>query len=100
MAVLFEQIMPEGVDVAFLDAVTAEMGVESDPPKGLLVHVHSTDNGRARVVDVWDSAEDIEAFRVDRLMPALQKLAEERGVDMSTEPETSMREVAGLVRGR
>jgi hypothetical protein len=30
MAVLLEQIMPEGVDVAMLDEVTTEMGVEKN----------------------------------------------------------------------
>ena len=100
MAVLLEMIMPEGVDVGFLDEVSREMNVESDPPPGLLVHVHFMENGRARVVDVWDSAEDLDAFRLSRLMPAIQKVATQRGLEMTTPPESSVADVASVVRGR
>ncbi len=100
MAVLLEQVMPEGVDVAFLDDVTKEMGVETNPPEGLIVHVRFMESGRARVVDVWQSAEALEEFRQSRLMPALQKVAQERGVDLSEQPQTTVTEAAGLVRGR
>jgi len=99
MAVLLEQVMPEGVDVAMLDEVSTEMGVETNPPDGLIVHVHFMENGRARVVDVWESAEDLETFRQNRLMPAIQKVAEGRGIQM-TRPETNVTEVASMVRPR
>jgi hypothetical protein len=99
MAVLLEQVMPEGVDVAMLDEVSAEMGVETNPPDGLIVHVHFMENGRARVVDVWESAEALGTFRQNRLMPAIQKVAEGRGIQL-TQPETSVTEVASMVRPR
>lgn len=99
MAVLLEQVMPEGVDVAMLDEVSTEMGVDTNPPEGLIVHVHFMENGRTRVVDVWESAEDLETFRQNRLMPAIQKVAESRGIQMSR-PETNVTEVASMVRPR
>lgn len=99
MAVLLEQVMPEGVDVAMLDEVTTEMGVETNPPDGMIVHVHFVENGRTRVVDVWESAEALETFRQNRLMPAIQKVAERRGMQMA-QPESNVTEVASLVRGR
>lgn len=97
MAVLLEQIMPEGVDVAMLDEVTTEMGAADNPPAGIIVHVHFTENGRARVVDVWESAEALETFRQNRLMPAIQKVAERRGIQMA-QPQTNVTEVATVVR--
>lgn len=99
MAVLLEQIMPEGVDVAMLDEVTTEMGVEANPPAGIIVHVHFMENGRARVVDVWESAEALETFRQNRLMPAIQKVAERHGMQMA-QPQTNVTEVAAVVRPR
>ena len=97
MAVLLEQTMPEGVDVAMLDEVTTEMGAAENPPAGMIVHVHFMENGRARVVDVWESAEALETFRQNRLMPAILKVAERRGIQM-TQPQTSVTEVATVVR--
>ena len=91
--------MPAGIDVGMLDEVSAEMGIEKNPPSGLVVHVHFMENGRVNVVDVWDSAEAFESFQSDRLMPALQKVSERRGVSMEAQPETSLIEVPSIVRG-
>jgi hypothetical protein len=102
MTVLMQQTMPEGTTLEFLDEVTREMGVETDPPDGLVVHTHFEEGGRVRVVDVWDSPEAFEAFRDGTLMPAMQKVASDRGMDMTQAPppEVTMTAVAGLVRGR
>jgi hypothetical protein len=97
-----QQTMPEGVTLDFLDAVTREMGVEADPPDGLIVHTHFDEGGRCRIIDVWESIGKFDTFRDGRLMPAMEKVAADRGIDMTQGPmpETTMTEVAGLVRGR
>lgn len=102
MTVVLQQTMPEGTTLEFLDEVTREMRVETDPPAGLIVHTHFGEGGRIRVIDVWDSTGAFEAFRDTRLMPTMQKVAAEHGMDMTQAPppETTMTEVAGLVRGR
>lgn len=99
MPVLLQQVMPEGVTTDMLDDVTTEMGVESDPPAGLVVHVHYTEKGRAHIVDVWESRDAFDAFQESRLTPAIQKVMQQRGITMDAQPETSFTEVAGLVRG-
>ncbi len=99
MAVILQQTMPEAVPVDMLDEVGVEMDIHNDPPKGLVVHVHFSENGRTRVVDVWESVQDIEAFRNERLMPAIQKVAARRGVSLDTQPESSVIEVAEIVYG-
>jgi heme-degrading monooxygenase HmoA len=78
------------------------MGVLSDPPEGLIVHTHFVEGNRVRIVDVWDSREAFETFRDGRLMPTMEMVAADSGMDMSqaAPPETTMTEVAGLVRGR
>ena len=99
MAVLLEQTMPEGVDLAMLDDVTTEMNVTANPPKGMVVHVHLMENGRVKVVDVWESAADFEAFRNDRLGPALEKVAQRRGITITEQPQTTISDVYAIVRG-
>ena len=101
MAVLLEQVMPEGVGMDMLDEVTTEMGVDTNPPAGLVAHVHLMQNGRARIVDIWDSAEAFETFRNDRLDPAVRQVMERHGipVDGAPEPETSIVEVHAIVKG-
>jgi quinol monooxygenase YgiN len=102
MTVIMQQTMPEGMTLELLDEVTQRMGAETDPPAGLIVHTHFEDAGRIRVVDVWDSQEAFDSFAQSRLMPTMQKVAADRGMDMSAgpQPETSVLPVHGLVKGR
>ena len=102
MTVILQQTMPEGVTLELLDGVTREMSADTDPPAGLIVHTHFEEDGRIRVVDVWDSQEAYESFAESRLMPAMQKVAAGQGMDMSQAPqlETSILQVHGVVRGR
>ena len=101
MAVIFEQELPEGVPIGMLDAVTDEMGVDDDPPDGMIVHTHFEPDGRVHVFDVWESAEDHNKFAESRLMPAMSKIAASRGFELpATQPNASVTQVHRLVRGR
>jgi hypothetical protein len=101
MSVILEQLMPEGVSLQMLDEVTDEMGVDRDPPEGLLVHAHFEQDGQIRIVDVWDSQEAYERFREDRLLPAMQAVAQRSGAEQPPQdPDTSITPVHRVVRGR
>lgn len=102
MTVILQQTMPEGMTLDFLDDVTREMGVESDPPAGLLLHAHFEEDGRVRVVDVWDSQEAYEEFQQSRLMPAGEKVMANRGMQLppAAQAPMSILPVHGIVRGR
>jgi hypothetical protein len=102
MTVVMQQTMPEGTAVESLNEVTRLMGVEADPPAGLVVHTHFVRDGRVQVIDVWDSEESYVEFRDHTLTPAMQKVASDHGMDISQEPspETVVTTVSGLVRGR
>jgi hypothetical protein len=103
MAVLMTQTMPEGVTVQMLDAVTEAMGVDKDPPAGLVVHVHYERGGRTEIADVWESREAYETFEAERLMPAMQKVASEQGMSAPSPQEVGapdFTEVHAIVRGR
>jgi hypothetical protein len=101
MAIIVRQVLPAGVGLDMIDAVTDEMGVETTPPAGMLVHTHFEQDGRVHVVDIWDSSEAHEAFAATRLMPAMGKVSAARGVDLAAAgpPETVVTEVHRLVRG-
>ena len=100
MAVILEQVMPEGVSLEMLDLVTDEMKVDEDPPEGMRVHVHFGQDGRIRIVDVWDSQEAFESFRENRLMPAMQAVMQRQGGEPPEQPDESITPVHRIVRGR
>lgn len=102
MTIILQQTMPEGATLEMLDQVTRQMGVDTDPPAGLVVHTHFEEAGRVRVIDVWDSQEAFDSFQQSTLMPAMQKVAAEQGMDISQgpQPESSVLPVHGVVKGR
>src|ERR1700712_5723665 len=87
MALIIQQILPADVPIQMLDAVTAEMGVDSDPPTGLIVHTHYEKDGRVHILDVWDSIEAHDTFGQSRLGPAMGKVAAASGFDLSQAEE-------------
>jgi hypothetical protein len=101
MAIIFSQTLPEGVTIDLVDAVTAEMGVKTDPPAGMIVHTHYEEGGRVRITDVWESADAHAKFVGERLAPAMVKVATEAGIDnpMADQPEAQIIEVHDIVLG-
>lgn len=59
-------------DEEFYRRVLAEIGDE--PPKGLIAHLTLKRDGGLRHIEVWDSKEDWERFREERVEPALDKV--------------------------
>ncbi|GAC1649048.1 MAG: hypothetical protein NVS4B6_24050 [Mycobacterium sp.] len=102
MAVIMQQVMPAGIPLDMLDAVTEEMGADTSPPEGMLLHAHYEQDGSVHILDLWESAEAFQAFRDSRLMPAMATVAEARGFDLAAAgpPETVFTEVHRLVRGK
>jgi hypothetical protein len=100
MAVLIEDVFPAEITIELLDAVTDDMGVDFTMPPGGFMHLHFEKDGWAHGVDVWDSLEAYQLFVQSTLMPALEKRAAERGIDLSQsgEPEATVTEIHRLVR--
>jgi hypothetical protein len=100
MAVIMKQTLPPGVPIDMLDAVTEEMGVDKNPPDGLIVHTHFEKDGEVRVIDMWETAEHYGKFLESRLMPAMSKVAAARGFELPQGgQEPTMIEVHRVVRG-
>ena len=90
MAVVIESTdFPEGVGPDTYDKVNAEMGIENDPPDGLIFHWAGEVDGNWTITDVWESAEAYDSFRDGRLMPAVEKVI---GMDPSAGPQPTRTE--------
>lgn len=57
---------------------------EGNIPKGALFHIAAFDGKGIRVTDLWDSAEDFDAFVKNRLMPGVKQ------VGMQGEPQVEI----------
>ena len=58
---------PPGVTREMYDGVNAKMGVEENPPEGLIMHSAGNVNGTWQIVDVWESEEHARRFDTERL---------------------------------
>jgi hypothetical protein len=73
MAILLHMEMTE-TSLEDYDALNEKMG-KTDPPDGLIVHtVTPIDSGGIRVMDVWESQEQLERFEEERIMPAAREI--------------------------
>lgn len=79
MAISELVLFPDGVGAEQYDPVQAEMGLENDPPEGLIAHVAGEVNGHFQILNIWESADNQKSFENDRLRPAMKKaMGEER----------------------
>jgi hypothetical protein len=75
--------LPEGVGPEQYDAVQAEMDLESRPVEGLIFHSAGELEGRFQVFNVWESRDQFDRFREDRLRPAMVAvMGEERVAEL------------------
>ena len=70
MSYLFEFTVPG--DERLYARVKAEIGEEQ--PKGLIVHLIHKSEGGLRHIGLWESREDWERFRDERLEPGLMRV--------------------------
>ena len=82
---------PEGIGTSMYDAVGAEMGIENDPPPGLIFHWAGEVDGKWTVTDVWESREAYDRFREERLFPAIRAVS---GMDPAEGPQPTITEFA------
>lgn len=74
----------DGVTVDQYDQVRALANWEGDTPAGAQFHAAAFVDGGLRVFDMWDSAEDFQAFFRERVMPAVAR------VGIAGEPEVEL----------
>jgi len=75
--------MAVGLRVKFADAteeqyqaVNAQMGVDANPPEGLIFHAAGPIEGGWGVLDFWESREQFDRFLAERIGPAIGELGD------------------------
>jgi hypothetical protein len=78
-------LLPEGIGPEQYDAVNQKLDVQGAPPSGLQIHAAGkADDGRMRIIEVWDSRQSWDQFNEQRLTPAI---AEVTGVPADQIPQ-------------
>ena len=80
---------PEEVGTDMYDAVGAALGVERDPPEGLIFHWAGEVDGNWTVSEVWESRDACDRFRAERLFPTIKTVS---GMDPATAPQPTIKE--------
>lgn len=94
MAIIAITEAPATVDQ--YNEVNAVMGVEDDPPAGLLMHAAADmGGGQIKIVDVWEARQAAEAFYQGRLAEAVAQVT---GSTSPPESPPEIRELTNLVR--
>jgi hypothetical protein len=79
------------------DEVGVKLDLENTPIDGLLIHTaEDVGGGKMRVVDVWESAEQMESFTNGRLMEAMTAVMGELDPDSGNPPE--VRELHNVIK--
>lgn len=71
MTVVIQTELPETIDTEDYQLIRDEMGIEEEPPDGLIFHVATEVDDHVRVIDVWEKRADLERFHSERLIPNL-----------------------------
>jgi hypothetical protein len=58
------------------EALHSKMGVDEDPPEGLIFHSAGLIDGGWGVIDFWESREAFDRFAESRLQPTAQELGD------------------------
>jgi hypothetical protein len=76
MAVVVVNEIPQGSQELY-DQVNPKVMPDGQLPEGCQVHIAGPANGGWRVITVWDSEEQFQQFRTEKLIPALQEAGRE-----------------------
>ena len=86
--VVLQKFKIEGADrsTTNYDSVSQHIGVDTNPSDGMIIHTAGWDEegGVFRIFDVWETQQDSERFRSERLQPAL---VEKLGADNNAPPD-------------
>jgi hypothetical protein len=87
MAIVMSLEWP-GTTVEDYDRVMEALGLDEQAPSGGVFHVCGADGDTIRTLDIWQSEDDWNAFRDNRLMPALAQtgMLEKGAPDVRTYP--------------
>jgi hypothetical protein len=99
MAVVMNQDFA-GMSREDVEELTNRVGARQSPPAGLMAHAVTDTAGGIHVVDIWESEADFQTFLEERLLPAANAFAQERGIDMEGFGQPMFTDAYDVVVGR
>jgi len=88
-------VQPPNVTADVYERVNAELGVDGNPPPGMLLHCAGEVDGKWQIVDVWESREQARSFYEGRLPAAIEKVV---GMVAPDPPPSTEYELHSVVR--
>lgn len=64
-------ITGEGITQQMYDIIRREVDWVNQQPQGAIIHIAAFEGSTARVVDVWESEQDLNDFMQNRLAPVM-----------------------------
>jgi hypothetical protein len=86
VAVVVVNEIPQA-DQGFYDEVNPRVMPDGQLPEGCQVHIAGPSAGGWRVITVWDSEEQFQQFRNDRLIPAMKEVGGDDFIAPSIQPD-------------
>jgi len=76
MADAVMHVLPEGIGKEQYDGVNQKLDAQGPPPAGLKVHAAGPgEDGRWRIIEVWESRAQFDEFNEQRLTPAIAEVS-------------------------
>jgi hypothetical protein len=86
MTIVVVNEIPQGNQTVY-DEVSARVLPNDQLPEGCYVHIAGPSNFGWRVITVWDSVEQFEKFRSEKLVPALKEVSGDDFVAPTIQPD-------------
>jgi hypothetical protein len=86
MAVVVVNEIPQG-NQSFYDEVNPRVMPDGQLPEGCQVHIAGPWGGGWRVITVWDSEEQFQQFRSEKLIPAMKEVGGDDLIAPSVQPD-------------
>ena len=86
MAVVVVNEIPQG-NQSFYDEVNPRVMPDGQLPEGCQLHIAGPSSGGWRVITVWDSEEQFQQFRNEKLIPVMNEVGGDDFIAPSIQPE-------------
>ena len=91
-------VSPREITWDLYNQVQAKLDAEGDPPEGLIVHTAVDNDGRPRIIDIWESEEHAERFGQERLGPAIMEIAGDQVGGPPEPDQVEIHEIKAMVK--
>ena len=96
MAVAIRMTAP--IDTDTYDKVQEKLDFNNNPAEGLIMHTAGVLDGELQIFNVWESEDQFQAFREQRLLPAIAEVAGDEAAQGGPPPDQKIYELHNFVK--